>query len=178
MTSAKAGPDRAPDLDVGLILETLDRHGVSYLVVGGIAAAIHGATRQTTDFDCLPARTEDNLTRLAAALTELGARLRVGGMTDEESKALGVVIDDVMLDRAQQTTWRSDAGDLDVLTEVAHTSGRAGYEQLASRSVSLRLDDIDIRLISLDDLIACKEAADRLKDHEALPELRALRDKA
>ena len=49
-----------------------------------------------------------------AGCTELDARLRVGGMTDEESKALGVVIDDVMLGRAQQTTWRTDAGDLDV----------------------------------------------------------------
>lgn len=171
-----SGPDGPSNLDVGRILETLDRHGVSYLVVGGIAATIHGATRQTTDFDCMPARTEANLQRLAAALTELGARLRVGGMTDDESKALGVVIDDVMLSRAQQTTWRTDAGDLDVLTEVAHPEGRVGYEELASRSVSLRLDEINIRLISLDDLIASKETANRDKDHEALPELRDLRD--
>lgn len=96
-------------------------------------------------------------------------------MTDEESRALGVVIDEVVLDRAQQTTWRTDAGDLDVLTEVAHRDGRVAYAELASRSMSLRLDDIDIRLISLDDLIASKEAAGRDKDHEALPELRDLR---
>jgi hypothetical protein len=95
-------------------------------------------------------------------------------MTDEESKALRVIIDDVMLDRAQQTTWRTDAGDLDVLTEVAHRNERAGYAELAPRSVALRLDDIDIRLISLDDLVASKEAAGRDEDHEALPELRAL----
>jgi hypothetical protein len=170
----ESGP--APRLDVGRILESLDRHGVSYLIVGGIAATIHGATRQTTDFDCLPARTPVNLRRLAAALNELGARLRVSGMTDQESKALGVVIDDVMLGRAQQTTWRTDAGDLDVLTEIAHRNGRIGFDELALRSVSLKLDDIDVRLISLDDLIASKEAADRDKDHEALPELRELRD--
>jgi hypothetical protein len=175
LSADNAEPAPPPDLDVARILETLDRHGVSYLIVGGIAATIHGATRQTTDFDCLPARTEQNLRRLAAALIELGARLRVGGMTDEESKALGVVIDEVVLDRAQQTTWRTDAGYLDVLTEMAHRHGRAGYEDLVSRAVSLRLDGIDIRLISLDDLIASKEAAGRDKDHEALPELRDLR---
>lgn len=149
---------------------------MSYLIVGGIAATIHGASRQTTDFDCLPARTTANLQRLAAALNELGARLRVGGMTDEESKALKVVIDDVMLERAQQTTWRTDAGDLDVLTEIAHRDGRIGFDELVARSVSLRLDDIGVRLISLEDLITSKEAADRDKDHEALPELRELRD--
>lgn len=170
------GADDQPELDIDRILGTLDRHGVDYLIVGGIAATIHGATRQTTDFDCMPARDASNLRRLAAALTELNARLRVGGMSDEESKALGVVIDDVMLGRAQQTTWRTDAGDLDVLIEISHQAGRLGYTDLNARAVSLRLDDYDLRLINIDDLIASKEAADRDKDHEALPELRRLRD--
>jgi hypothetical protein len=138
------GPDEQPELDISRILETLDRHGVEYLIVGGIAATIHGATRQTTDFDCMPARDPSNLRRLADALTELNARLRVGGMTDEESKALGVVIDDVMLSRAQQTTWRTDAGDLDVLTQVAHHEGGRTYDDLHERAVSLRLDDYEL----------------------------------
>jgi predicted nucleotidyltransferase len=89
---------------------------------------------------------------------------------------LGVVIDDVMLGRAQQTTWRTDVGDLDVLTQVAHREGGQSYDDLIDRAVSLRLDDYELRLINLDDLIASKEAADRDKDHEALPELRRLRD--
>lgn len=175
MSAGRTGFDQPHELNVARILETLDRHGVAYLIVGGVAATIHGARRPTKDFDCMPARDAPNLRRLAGVLTELGARLRVGGMTDEESKALGVVIDEVMLSRAQQTTWRTDAGDLDVLTEVAHREGRVGYEQLAHHAVSLRLDTIDVRLISLNDLIASKEAANRDKDHEALPELRRLR---
>ena len=125
----------------------------------------------------MPARDQGNLLRLAAALTELGARLRVAGMTDAESKALHIVIDDVMLSRAQQTTWRTDAGALDVLTEVAHEGGPAGYDELVRRAVSLRLDTFDVQVISLEDLIAAKEAANRDKDHEALPELRLLRDR-
>jgi hypothetical protein len=37
-----------PDLfDLARILTTLDRHGVEYLVVGGLAARAHGATRPT-----------------------------------------------------------------------------------------------------------------------------------
>lgn len=176
MSTDGPGSDEPPQLDIARILETLDRHRVSYLLVGGIAATIHGASRPTSDFDCLPARDAENLQRLAGALTELRARLRIGGMSDEESKGLGVVIDAVMLSRAQQTTWRTDAGDLDVLTEVSYRNGRADYEQLAARAVSLCLDAIEIRLISLDDLITSKEAANREKDHQALPELRRLRD--
>jgi hypothetical protein len=82
----------------------------------------------------MPARDPSNLQRLADSLTELTARLRVGGMTDEESRALGVVIDNVMLGRAQQTTWRTDTGDLDVLTQVAHREGRRTYDDLHERA--------------------------------------------
>lgn len=168
--------DELPTLDVGRILETLDRYGVEYLIVGGIAAAMHGATRPTSDFDCLPSREGENLARLAAALTELGARFRVSGMSDEESKRLGVVVDEVLLGRAQQTTWRTDAGDLDVLTDLAYPGSRAGFEQLAGDAVTLEIGSTVVRLIRLEDLISSKETADRPKDREALPELRRLRD--
>jgi len=58
------------------ILAVLERHRVEYVVVGGYAAVIYGATRPTGDIDITPATTEENLARLAAALTELGARIR------------------------------------------------------------------------------------------------------
>ncbi len=62
------------------------------------------------------------------------------------------------------------------MTQVAHREGRQSYDDLIDRAVSLRLDDYELRLINLDDLIASKEAADRDQDHEALQELRRLRD--
>ena len=68
-----------PPLDVNRIVEILDRHRVRYLLVGGVAARLHGATRLTEDVDVLPADDDENLRRLGAALTELGAFLRVGG---------------------------------------------------------------------------------------------------
>ncbi|MGH9082969.1 MAG: hypothetical protein ACRDWN_06465, partial [Acidimicrobiales bacterium] len=71
---------------------TLDRHGVEYLLVGGAAARAYGAGRLTEDADCVVRRERANLGRLAAALRELHARLRVGGMTDAEPRALPVQI--------------------------------------------------------------------------------------
>lgn len=88
-----------------------------------------------------------------------------------------MVIDEVTLGRALQTTWRTDAGDLDVLTEISDGAGsRVGYADLRGRAVLLRLDDYELRVIGLDDLISSKEAAGRTKDHDALLELRRLRD--
>jgi hypothetical protein len=68
--------------DPDRILATLDAHGVDHILVGGFAARAHGATRPTADIDCVPDTDADNYERLAAALRELGARLRVGGMSD------------------------------------------------------------------------------------------------
>jgi hypothetical protein len=58
------------------LLAVLERHGVAYVLVGGYAARLHGSLRPTSDVDVTPATTEENLARLAAALTELGARIR------------------------------------------------------------------------------------------------------
>ena len=63
--------------DVHCITEVLDRHGVDSLVIGGVATQAYGAKRPTGDLDCLVRRTGENFDRLAAAMRELKARLRV-----------------------------------------------------------------------------------------------------
>lgn len=102
--------------DVERIVRCLDQHGVLYLVVGGIGARLYGAQRRTFDFDSLPKTSKENLGRLAAAMRELTAHLRVGGLSDQEAKALPTQIDADFLGRMDISTWRTDAGDLDVLT--------------------------------------------------------------
>lgn len=70
----------------------------------------------------------DNLDRLAAALRELGAYLRVGGLADDEARALPLVLDGAALARMEISTCRTDAGDLDVLRDLRATDGRRlGY---------------------------------------------------
>lgn len=55
------------------IFAALDRHGVDYVTIGGVAANAHGSRRLTLDVDIVPAPEESNYERLAAALDELGA---------------------------------------------------------------------------------------------------------
>ena len=145
--------------------------------MGGAAAFAYGAERSTEDADCVVRRERANLDRLAAALRELHARLRVGGMTDAEARMLPVQIDATALDMAGMTTWMTDAGPFDVLAGLEAPDGRlVPYEELANRATVLRGDGFMIRAASLEDIIGAKERADRAKDREALPELRALRD--
>jgi hypothetical protein len=84
-------------------------------MVGGVAAIGYGAQRATEDADCVVRRDRSNLDRLAVALRELHARLRVGGMTDAEAQMLPVQIDGTTLDMAGMSTWMTDAGPFDVL---------------------------------------------------------------
>jgi len=166
-------------LDLDRVLATLNRHGVDYLLVGGVSAIAHGATRPTVDFDCLAERSKANLDRLADALKDLHARLRVGGMSDEESKALPTIIDAKTFEATLTSTWRTDAGDFDVLSAIPDRAGnRQGYADLIERATSAPLGRHSVLVASLDDVIASKEWANRPKDHEALPELRELRDRS
>lgn len=61
------------------LLRTLEAHGVDDVVIGAQAALIHGAPVVTSDMDVTPARDPENLERIAAALRDLGARLRTPG---------------------------------------------------------------------------------------------------
>lgn len=157
----------------------LDKHGVEYLIVGGVAARAYGASRETKDIDCLVRRTRANLDRLAAAMRDLHARLRVDGLSDAEAALLPVQIDAVTLNAIEISTWRTDAGDLDVLVEIPGRDGRRRlYDDLATDSRQLDYGGIAVRVAGLNDIIATKEWAHRPKDLEALPELYELRDRA
>jgi hypothetical protein len=67
------------DDQVVAICRVLARHRVDFLIIGGIAARLHQTGYATVDVDICPSRDVSNLERLAAALRELGARLRVEG---------------------------------------------------------------------------------------------------
>ncbi len=164
--------------DLARLVEALDRHGVEYMVVGGVAARAHGAKRATQDLDCLVRRSRANLTRLAEALVDLHSYLRVSGLSDDEMAALPVRIDAETLARSEISTWRSEAGDIDILADIPAGAGlRRTYEDLLPRSSRLPADGVTIVVASLDDVIRSKEWANRDKDREALPELHSLADR-
>lgn len=149
------------------------------MVCGGAAAQAYGVDRPTEDADCVVRRERANLDRLAAVLRELHARLRVAGMSDDEARLLPVQLDGTTLADLALTTWMTDAGPFDVLDGLKASDGRVvPYEELAERATTLRGDGFHIRAASLEDIIAAKEQADRPKDREALPALRAIRVRA
>jgi hypothetical protein len=166
-----------PPHDLARLIGALDRHGVEYLLCGGAGAVAYGATRGTEDADCVVRREGENLDRLAAALRDLNARLRVSGMSDEESRRLPVQLDGHMLAAADISTWMTDAGAFDVLSGLRDSAGRiVPYGELVQRERVIEGRGFAVHVVALEDIIAAKEYANRPKDREALPELRAIRD--
>ena len=60
------------------LLQTLDQHRVTYIVIGGFARMIQGTEEITRDLDIVPSTRTENLRRLDAALRDLGAKRLTG----------------------------------------------------------------------------------------------------
>lgn len=168
-------PDHAPiaTFDPVSILEVLQRFGVRFVVIGGIAAISQGSPLPTDDLDVTPARDEGNLRRLAGALRELEARLRVPG---DGVQGVAFPLDEAMLSGAETWTLVTRLGDLDL---AFAPSGTRGYEDLRRDATEVQLgDDPPVRALvaSLADVIRSKETANRPKDRAQLPALRLALD--
>src|SRR5262245_15857189 len=155
------------EFDPRAIFDLLDRHEVRYVLIGGMAAILHGASHVTTDVDVVPQDARDNLERLSGALREIHARIRVHGELD------GVPFDLSGESLARVRVWnlQTDLGDLDITFEPA---GTRGYEDLRRDAIVMRLRSGDVTVASLADVVRSKEATDRPRDRAALPGLRAL----
>ncbi len=167
------GDPGAPPLQAAALLQLLDRHGVRYVVVGGLAATVHGATRVTFDIDLVPEWTDDNLGRLACALREVGAELQA----PESVAPIAFPIDERSLRQFEVSTWRTRLGDLDVIigTPTATRGALARYETLKVKAVEREAFGVTILVAGLDDIIESKQALSRESDLVALPELHRLR---
>lgn len=159
-----------PDVNVVRMLEVLDRHRVAYVVIGGFAIELHEVSvPPTRDVDITPSGTRENLRRLAAALTELGARFRVPDGPPEGVEVPGGITPE-WLESLVTLTLVTDGGPLDV---SLIPDGTKGYADLVIGQVELQFQDRAVLVASLEDVIRSKEAAGREKDIRVLPALRA-----
>ncbi len=153
------------------ILRTLERYRVRYVLIGGVAATLHGSPLPTRDADVCPSPEDANLDRLAAALRDMGSRVR----SPDTPEGIPFACDAAFLRQMKMLNLTTRFGDLDLSFEP---SGTGGYEDLASRAVRFDLgQDLVVPAAALEDVIRSKEAANREKDRQALPALRLLLEK-
>ena len=139
------------------ILRILSKHEVEYIVVGGVAAVIHGAPVATFDLDALVRLSETNAGRLIEALDELEARYR------EHQTVIRPTEKDVLAGGHLLLT--TSAGPLDILGFVGDDNR---YEDLSASTKEIEMSVGKFHVLDLNELIRLKRETDRPKDRAVL----------
>jgi predicted nucleotidyltransferase len=156
---------QAPDLR--RLLEPLVRHGVDFVLIGGIAGYAYGSSFPSFDLDVVYRREPSNISRLVAALRELDVHLR-GAPAD-----LPFVLDERTFENGANFTFVTPYGDFDTLADV---KGIKDFAELDANAKQMKVGGMLIKVASIDHLISMKRAANRPKDRKMLEELIVLAD--
>ena len=160
-------------LDPEALLSALARGGVDFVVIGGIAAVLHGDPMGTEDVDTTIRRTSENIEALVRVLREIDARLLVA-LNERDVATVDVPITIETFAPFTSGRFLTRHGVLDI---VLRPDGIPEYQQWVQNATTVALaTGVEVQLASLDDVIASKAAANRPKDQYALARLRALRD--
>jgi predicted nucleotidyltransferase len=140
-------------------VESLNKNGVRYLIIGAHAVAFHARPRATKDLDIFIEPAPDNVERVLAAIQGfLGSDL---GLKVEDLTIPGRI---VQLGVAPSR--------IDLLSRLA---GTRDFTSVWASRVDAKFGDVDAHYLSLDDLIQEKESADRDQDRADLRSLRRVR---
>lgn len=138
---------------------------VRFVVIGGVAAAVHGSARLTNDLDICYDTAPDNVDRLIAVLRRWRAYLRA------VEPGLPFILDARALSATPVMTLTTDVGDIDIVDQVA---GVGTYADTVAASERVTIGATRFRVLTLPALVAAKRAAGRPRDIEHLIELEAL----
>jgi hypothetical protein len=160
-------PDAEEPFDPIPLLRRFADAGVDFVVIGGVAGGVHGSSLSTYDVDLAYGREPGNLEKLAAVLGSIEAKLR-GAPPD-----VPFPLDAKTLAAGSNFTFTTTMGSVDILGDPA---GAPPYEQLRRGATLVDVEGRQIRVASLDHLIAMKEAAGRPKDKLQAAEYRVISD--
>jgi hypothetical protein len=160
-------PDAEEPFDPIPLLRRFADAGVDFVVIGGVAGGVHGSSLSTYDVDLAYGREPGNLEKLAAVLGSIEAKLR-GAPPD-----VPFLLDAKTLAAGSNFTFTTTMGSVDILGDPA---GAPPYEQLRRGATLVDVEGRQIRVASLDHLIAMKEAAGRPKDKLQATEYRVISD--
>jgi predicted nucleotidyltransferase len=153
--------------DFPTLLRVLTEGGVEFVIVGGFAATVHGASIPTADLDVVYGRDSANVERLVTLLAPYRPYLRGAPPGLPFQWERGTV------ERGLNFTLVTDLGALDLLGEI---TGGGGYPALLPHSQEITVFGVRCRCLGLDKLIEVKRAAGRPRDLQAVADLEALRE--
>lgn len=149
------------------LLSVLTKNEVDFILVGGLAAIVHGSARVTYDIDIVYKRDQPNHAKLVRALAPFapyprGAPPGLPFSWSPETIGMGL-----------NFTLHTSMGDIDLLGEIP---GNGTFTTLATHALTVSIDGTSVKVVDLPTLIRLKRASGRPKDFEQLAELEGIRD--
>jgi hypothetical protein len=148
-----------PQLRLTELIAALTRNAVDFVVIGGVAAQLHRLPMPATvDLDITPSRSPENLARLAKVFDEIDAALATAGEHG------------TWFPRHPISNW-SQYKTLHLITKfglldlVFKPDGSvSGFDDLVHSSALVNVENIVIRVISIEKWLELKAATNREKD--------------
>jgi hypothetical protein len=129
------------------LLSALSAAEARFLVVGGYAVGVHGRPRATKDLDVWVEASEENASKVIAALRAFGAPL--GDLTERDLATPGTGF-----------KMGEPPARIDILTQIEGVR----FEQAWPRRIEASFGPVRCPVIGRDDLLANKRAAARAQD--------------
>ncbi len=129
------------------ILHALSDENVRFLLVGAYALAAHGYPRATMDIDIWVMPSPENADAVLRALQRFGASLQ--NLTKEDLQKDGTIFQIGVAPRR-----------IDIITAASGLQFEPAYQH----SIQLNIEEMEVRIPSIDDLILNKKATGRTKD--------------
>lgn len=144
------------------MLQILQNQDVDFILVGAYALAAQGYPRSTLDIDIWVDPTRENSMKVFKALSEFGVPLEEISPNSFEQKGIMFQIG--------VAPCR-----IDIITEI---SGNIDFQSARNRAKQVKIEDISLNILSIEDLIKNKEATGRPKDIEDANRLKNQRNKS
>jgi len=148
--------------DFQALIRLLAENKIAFIIVGGVAATVHGSARLTLDLDIVYGRDPENIKRLVGVIKPFQPYLRGAprGLPFEWSVET--------IQKGLNFTLITTLGALDLLGEIV---GGGGYEELEPAAQRIEVAGVNCLCLGLEALIKVKRAAGRPKDLEVIAEL-------
>lgn len=138
------------------LFASLEKHNVKYVVIGGIAAILHGVPRMTGDIDLFIEATVENARRILAVLAELG--YDTADLVNPEGLVLVKFL------------FFENGIKIDVMLQIPGLDFATAWQNKLTRHTGEQM----FYILAKEDLIAAKRAAGRQRDLEDVAVLEAI----
>ena len=149
------------NVDFQDFLKAFNNNEVDYILLGGYAVILHGYSRTTGDMDLFVRRTKKNYEKIVAAFREFG--MPVFDMTEENF---------LNNDDVDVFSFGVPPVSIDIMTSARVLK----FEEVYKNSTVHQIDNLEIRVVHINDLIRQKKAVNRPKDINDIQHLKSLEE--